>query len=389
MEAPPRGNLRPVPTSPVTPPLHYEHHPVIGQLRVDARESGQLTLTLLRDRNMIVRGAALLVAGSALLIFGLVLYPWSGSFQSAASYIFVWFFIGGASAIAGALNELIIGLHPTIVHLDTDQLTRTRRGLTEVRRIEWERRWIVDLAVKRLGFTDTISRPFALFLVLSNDERVELIRGTRAETKYAAGVIREELELPPEGWLEEGYPPPPPGRLRVTRSIQIDGIKLSIRPPRLAWRALLLALPVVVIASGALVVYLSRQPWTFTDVSSWSLGWTLLQVGLFSLFGLLALGGLIYRIRPQVTIHLHDGGLSVNQTGLLHPHQADWPLESISGFVTTARPSGDAALQLVLTNLEQEPLARGRRRDVEWAAENLTRALVRLKPTEESTPGLA
>ena len=89
--------------------------------------------------------------------------------------------------------------------------------------------------------------PHVVNVVLCHGARNHLVMGTRAEVRYVADLLREELRLPPERWPEIGYPSPP--RLsRVVRAIDPLGVALTLRPSLVpAWFAA--AAPVLVAAA--------------------------------------------------------------------------------------------------------------------------------------------
>jgi hypothetical protein len=356
-------------------PLDYGEHPGVGVVTC-RRIEGTLTLTSLRDHSRILIGLALVAAAVVLAACLVAMHHWpgSGGARSGSSTTVILMLFGAISLVPAALTELALGLHPTALQLDDERLTLTRRTLVRVLRVDFQRHWIIDVRVKRLGFQDTLLRPFTLFIVLTDGREAGLLRGSRAEVDYAASQLREALGLPGERWLEAVYPPVP-RRAAVTRTISVDGATLEFRQRRVPLLPLAAAMPFILAGSAYVVTFITPNPQFPFEPDSWADWMVLLQVGVFALFGTVAVCGAWYHLARSTVLSVSEGRLTWSETGFPPGHR-EWPLSEVSGFEVAPIRFGGAELRMVRRDSTSIPLLRRRkRREVEWARENLQRAV--------------
>ena len=360
--------------SPTQPrPLEYDARPVVGVFTCERRE-GELTLTSLRDRFHLGRGAAIAAGGVALALATAVAHLRGADWIDLGTPLAVGLVAAGLFLVVRGGHEFILGLRPTVLHVDARRLTLTRRAIVEVQRGEWQREWVVDVRARRLPFRDALARPWVVAVVLTTGLEVELLQGTRAEAEFAAGELRRFLGFPPERWIEEGYPPlltwAP-----VSRTVTADGVALAFRPPLVPWLALAVASPLIVIAWMYLLEYLApeyqirwtRGPWqgVLSYVAPTVIVVTCVVVPLCSL---------LRRLRRSTFLTVDAGRLLWSETGL-RPGHAEWPLEDVWGFDATPARFRRTDLRVVFHGGGTAVLLRRRTaREVRWAAENLQRA---------------
>jgi hypothetical protein len=100
----------------------------------------------------------------------------------------------------------------------------------------------------------------------------------------------------------------------------------------------------------------------------------MLQVGVFTLFGMLLFGGVIYALRRTTVLAISDGRLIVTETGL-RPGHAEWPLTDVREFRAAPARFGRANLYATFFDGRDIPLLRRKpRTHIQWALDNLNRS---------------
>lgn len=360
--------------SPTQPrPLEYDTRPIVGIFTCERRD-GELTLTSLRDRYLLGRGAATVIGGITLIVATAVAHLRGAAWIDLGTHLAIGLVGLGLVLIVRGGHKLLVGLRPAVLHVDARRLTLTRRAVFEVERGEWQREWVVDVRAKRLRFRDVQARPWVVVAVLTTGLEVELLRGTRAEVEFAAGELRRVLGLPPERWIEEGYPPPL-AWAPVSRTVTADGVALAFRPPLVPWLSLALASPLFVMGWVYLLndlapeyqIRWTRGPWQ--SVLSFVAPTVIIVICV-----IMPLCSLVRLLRRSTLLTVDAGRLLWSETGL-RPGHAEWPLDDVWGFDSAPARFRRMDLRVVFRDGGTATLLRRRTaREVRWAAENLQRA---------------
>jgi hypothetical protein len=222
------------------PPLEYAPQPNVGDLTLSRRD-GVVTIQVLAGWRRILRAGwslILCLIFMAVPLAFLILLPAkindAPPIITVVSFSLIW-------GIATSIKPLLFTLRGHRWVASPTQLEFTGRRLTDIVNEVYPRNVIADLRVERVRMKNRILKRRGLVVIKPDGNKVVILFGTPAELDFACQTFKDALNLPSDPLGESHYQKPPRWS-RIKRRVTLDGVVLTLFPPRIGIDGVLLIL---------------------------------------------------------------------------------------------------------------------------------------------------
>jgi hypothetical protein len=347
--------------------IEYDPTPLVGS--VTLRRSGdQLTLTVHPTFRRVAPTCVPFLC-LTLFAFGLFMAFYVGT-RGGTEFpwgilAFPLFFLT-IGILSAALNVWPM-LFPVVLEVTPDALICRWRTLTQANSINLPRVTISNIRADRVRVTKGGLRRLGLVVSRRDSRDTVILRASRRELEFIAAALRGALGITHQP--AAGMDIPAPRACRFGRLSYADGVAFIIPPPH-AWLIALL----VLFMSSALAAIISWRLFKFNNMPVVDLAAIIasLPVGLIAgAFAAMALWSSIRKCQRTTTIVISSSGLSLAETSIINPLDAQFPLAEIAAIRLAPIPDKPKtlALEILANNKPPLTLLQGERQaDIEWLA---------------------